>query len=60
MASDLAQQLQQIAAAAGIHATKRQRGKASLLYNSQAAADIGTDAIYEIGLEGKERSSIRL
>jgi hypothetical protein len=53
MSSALAEQLQQIALAAGIAPVNNHiRGKASLLYTFQEAADIDTESIYEIGLQG--------
>lgn len=52
MASDLQAQLQKIAAAAGIHVGNKPRGKPSLLYTLQEAADIGLQDVYEVALQG--------
>jgi hypothetical protein len=51
MTSTLQAQLQQIAAAAGI-VSKKPRGKPSLLYTFQEAADIGLQDVYEVALQG--------
>eukprot|EP00892_Ulva_mutabilis_P002157 jgi/Ulvmu1/11942/UM082_0021.1 len=51
MASDLAAQLQSLAAKAGV-APRRTKGQPSLLYDSQAAADIGLDDVYDKAVEG--------
>lgn len=51
MASDLASQLQSLAAKAGV-GLKRTKGQPSLLHDSQTAADIGIDEIYDKALEG--------
>ena len=53
MASNLQEQLQRLAAAAGIVTAKRPRGKPSLLYTFQEAADVGIEDIYTIALQGK-------
>ena len=53
MATDLAQQLQQVAAKAGVD-TKRSKGKASLLYDSRAASDIGVEQVYDIACQGEQ------
>lgn len=51
MATDLAAQLQQVAARAGVD-TKRSKGQASLLYDSRQAADLGAEQIYDIASQG--------
>lgn len=51
MTTALTAQLQQLASLTGA-AAKRPRGKPSLLYTYQEAADIGNDAIYGVGLQG--------
>lgn len=56
MATDLAQQLQQVAAKAGVD-TKRSKGKASLLYDSRAASDIGVEQVYDIASQGEQLRS---
>lgn len=53
MTSTLQEQLQRIAAAAGITPSKSVRGKPSLLFTFQEAADKGIQDIYEIALPGK-------
>jgi len=52
MASSLQEQLQKIAAAAGIATGRQPRGKASLLHTYQEAADIGLQDIYEVAVQG--------
>lgn len=52
MASALAQQLSQLAQAKGDNASQRIRGKASLLFDYQKAADVDVQTIYTIGLQG--------
>ena len=65
MASQLEQQLRSIAAAAGVRQSNTQRqaagvydpvakqkGKASLVYSFQEAADVGIDEIYDAGIKG--------
>lgn len=51
MATDLAAQLQLVAARAGVD-TKRSKGQASLLYDSRAASDLGAAQIYDIASQG--------
>jgi hypothetical protein len=51
MATALGQQLQQLAARVGKQ-NSRPKGKPSLLYTFQEAADIDVQTIYEIGMEG--------
>jgi len=53
MTSTLQEQLQRIAAAAGITPSRTVRGKPSLLFTFQEAADKGIQEIYEIALQGK-------
>lgn len=56
MASSLAQQLSQLAAARTDTAVmKRLKGKASLLFDVQKAADVDLQTIYGIGLQGTSR-----
>ena len=65
MASQLEQQLRSIAAAAGVRQSNTQRqaagvydpvakqkGKASMVYSFQEAADVGIDEIYDAGIKG--------
>lgn len=52
MASSLQEQLQRLAAAAGISSAKTPRGKPSLLYTFQEAADVGIQDIYVIAVQG--------
>jgi hypothetical protein len=52
MTSALQEQLQRIAAAAGITPSKTIHGKPSLLFTFQEAADKGIQDIYEISLQG--------
>lgn len=54
MASSLQEQLQRLAAAAGISSAKTPRGKPSLLYTFQEAADVGIQDIYVIAVQGKK------
>jgi len=54
MASSLQEQLQRLAAAAGISSGKALRGKPSLLYTFQEAADVGIQDIYAIAVQGKK------
>jgi hypothetical protein len=51
MATDLAAQLQQVAARAGAD-TKQAKGQASLLYDSRTASDLGAEEIYDIAYQG--------
>ena len=51
MPSLLQQQLQQVSATWGT-AHKRQRGKASLLYTAEEAADVDVQTVFEIAQEG--------
>ena len=53
MTTALAAQMQQLASITGASVSKRPRGKPSLLYSYQEAADIGIDAIYSTALQGK-------
>lgn len=53
MASTLQEQLQRLAAAAGIVTGKAPRGKPSLLYTFQEAADVGIQDVYAIALQGE-------
>jgi hypothetical protein len=55
MASSLQEQLQRLAAAAGIASGKGPRGKPSLLYTFQEAADVGVQDIYAIAVQGKNQ-----
>ena len=52
MTTALQEQLQQIAAAVGIGTGKQPRGKPSLLYTFQEAADIGLQDIYQVAVTG--------
>lgn len=61
MATQLEQQLRSIASAAGVRQSNKaegydpvakQKGKASLVYSFQEAADIGIDQIYDAGVKG--------
>ena len=51
MATSLQEQLQRLAVAAGINAQKA-RGKPSLLYTLEDAADVGIQDIYAIAVQG--------
>lgn len=53
MASDLASQLRSLAAKAGVE-PRRLKGQPSLLHDSQTAADIGVDEIYDKAYEGTD------
>ncbi len=53
MTSTLQEQLQKIAAAAGIGTGRQPRGKPSLLYTFQEAADIGIQDIFDIAVQGE-------
>lgn len=53
MASDLASQLQSLAAKAGVE-QRRPKGQPSLLHDSKTASDIGVDDIYDKAVEGAE------
>lgn len=53
MSTNLQEQLQRIASAAGISSTKRIRGKPSLLFSFKEAADKGVDDIYDIAVQGQ-------
>lgn len=53
MASDLASQLRSLAAKAGVE-PRRSKGQPSLLHDSQTAADIGVDEIYDKAYEGMD------
>lgn len=55
MASTLAQQLATIANAVGNYQGPIRRGKASLLYDFQQAADVDVQTIYAIALQGRAR-----
>jgi hypothetical protein len=55
MTTTLQDQLQRIAAAAGVRTAKQPRGKPSLLYTFQEAADIGVHDIYGIALQGTQQ-----
>lgn len=57
MASDLASQLQSLAAKAGVE-LKRTKGQPSLLHDSKTASDIGVDEVYDKALEGTVYTSI--
>ena len=52
MTSTLQEQLQRLASAAGIASGKAPRGKPSLLYTTQNAADIGIQDIYAVAVQG--------
>ena len=54
MPSILQQQLQQVSTTWGALTGKRQRGKPSLLYTAQEAADVDLQSLYELAQEGKE------
>lgn len=53
MPSILQQQLQQVTSTWGSSTGKRQRGKPSLLYTTQEAADVDLQSLYELALEGE-------
>ena len=55
MASDLASQLQSLAAKAGVE-PRRSKGQPSLLHDSKTAADIGIEDVYDQAIEGIETS----
>ena len=55
MPSILQQQLQQVSTTWGAAANKRQRGRPSVLYTAQEAADVDLESIYEIAQEGALR-----
>ena len=57
MSTELAQQLRQLAVATGVHVGKKPRGKPSLLYSYQEAADIDLQTIYGVGLQGEIRAA---
>lgn len=52
MASSLAQQLQQLSQLRGTESKKLSKGKPSLLFDFQKAADVDIDTIYNIASEG--------
>lgn len=51
--TELQAQLQQLAVAQGVDQGRRHRGKASLLYSFQEAADIDAETVQRIGIEGE-------
>lgn len=51
--TDLAEQLNKLAVRQQVDQGRRHRGKASLLYTFQEAADIDGETIYRVGLEGE-------
>lgn len=51
--TDLADQLNKLAVRQQVDQGRRHRGRASLLYTFQEAADIDAETIYRIGLEGE-------
>ena len=53
-ATDLQNQLQQLAVSQHVDQGRRHLGKASLLYTFQEAADIDVETIYRVGLEGEQ------
>ncbi|PRW61623.1 hypothetical protein C2E21_0211 [Chlorella sorokiniana] len=53
--TDLQAQLQQLAVTQGVDQGRRHRGKASLLYSLQEAADIDAETIQRIGIEGLDQ-----
>ena len=53
MTTALQDQLRRIAVAAGVSTSKGVRGKPSLLYTFQEAADIGIQDTYTVSLQGK-------
>lgn len=54
MATALTQQLRQLAVASGQPAGgKRLRGKPSLIWSTQEAADVDVETVYSIGREGE-------
>ncbi|KAA6423834.1 MAG: hypothetical protein FRX49_06405, partial [Trebouxia sp. A1-2] len=55
MPSILQQQLQQVSTTWGAPTGKRQRGKPSLLYTAQEAADVDLQSLYELAQEGLEQ-----
>ena len=53
MATALAQQLRQLAVASGRPVgTRNLRGKASIIWSPQEAADIDNETVYQLGREG--------
>ncbi len=60
MTSVLAQQLQQLAEARGDATARRVRGKPSLLFDYQKAADVDLQTIYTIALQGDFRLPIAM
>ncbi len=54
MPSILQQQLQQVSTTWGAPTGKRQRGKPSLLYTAQEAADVDLQSLYELAQEGEQ------
>lgn len=53
MTTALAQQLQQLAVAAGTHVGKHKPvGKASLLWEAREAADIDIETVYDVAIQG--------
>ena len=58
MASSLAEQLQRVQLAqGGAPAARKFRGKPSLLWDFQRAADVDLQTIHEIGCQGAPRAS---
>ena len=53
MPSILQQQLQQVSRTWGSSAGQRQRGKPSLLYTAQEAADVDLQTLFELAQEGE-------
>ena len=54
MPSILQQQLQQVSTTWGAPTGKRQRGKPSLIYTAQEAADVDLQSLYELAQEGEQ------
>jgi hypothetical protein len=54
MPSILQQQLQQVSTTWGDPTGKRQRGKPSLLFTAQEAADVDLQSLYELAQEGEQ------
>lgn len=55
MPSILQQQLKQVSTTWGAPTGKRQRGKPSLLYTAQEAADVDLQSLYELAQEGEQK-----
>ena len=53
MPSILQQQLQQVSSTWGSSTGQRQRGKPSLLYSAQEAADVDLQTLFELAQEGE-------